>query len=60
MNQIRSKNPRLRLSQEFYEDVRQQYYVETVGDARVVARCRILRCTTRHFAATLVTTRRRT
>src|SRR6202521_5227624 len=56
---IRPKNPRPRLTRELYETYASKCYVEMVGDARVAARCRILRFTTRNFAVNPETTRRR-
>ena len=53
----RPKVPATRLTQQ--HRCVSKYYVETVGDARVAAPCRILRFTTRHFAASPATTRRR-
>jgi hypothetical protein len=56
----RLKLPRLRLDPELYEQLRNQCYGETDGDANPAAQCQVLRSTIKNFVATPATIQNKT
>src|ERR1035438_9426145 len=59
MNNIRVKNPRLRLDLANYHDCIGRCWSGTAGDVRSAVACKICRCTTLNFAVSQAATHRR-